>query len=139
MSLTASSSAALSLTKGSDGLVRSDMKAEPLSTDMTKKTVTEIGKSGAGTPAQANRANDHGKLAKLILRLASGKPREVLNVQAIGPEWTRQSINGSDLADRAAILNLGPNVQDRTGGTTPATRAPPGAGPSLYSPDLRFR
>ena len=54
MSLTASSSAALSLTKGNDGLVGPEMKGGPLTTDaMNKNDRDRYRKNpGAGAPAQ---------------------------------------------------------------------------------------
>ena len=54
MSLTASSSAALSLTKGSDGLVGPEMKAGALSTDAMNKNDRDGYRKnpGAGAPAQ---------------------------------------------------------------------------------------
>ena len=54
MSLTASSSAALSLTRGSNGLVGPEMKAGPLSTDAMNKNDRDGHRKnpGAGAPAQ---------------------------------------------------------------------------------------
>ena len=54
MSLTASSSAALSLTKGNDGLVGPEMKGGALSTDAMNKNDRDGHQKnpGAGAPAQ---------------------------------------------------------------------------------------